>query len=83
MKLIGLDKNIELSEKYLATYPGGQDMRTGISPKKRNTVIAPSYTQVFNTKFGYIPNLSIIDLLFNLGPETSSYLKKAWKAYNK
>ena len=34
-----------------------------------------SYTQVFDSKFGFISNLSIIDVLFNLGPSTLSYLK--------
>ena len=34
-----------------------------------------SYTQVFDLKHGFISNLSIIDLLFNLGPNTLSYLK--------
>ena len=32
------------------------------------------YNQVFIEKHGFIPNLSILDLLFNLGPETSDYL---------
>ena len=32
------------------------------------------YNQVFMEKHGFIPNLSILDLLFNLGPETSDYL---------
>ena len=34
------------------------------------------YDQVFMEKYGFIPNLSIIDLLFNLGPESSDYLQK-------
>ena len=32
------------------------------------------YNQVFMEKHGFIPNLSILDLLFNLGPESSDYL---------
>ena len=32
------------------------------------------YNQVFMEKNGFIPNLSILDLLFNLGPESSDYL---------
>lgn len=32
------------------------------------------YNQVFMEKYGFIPNLSILDLLFNLGPESSDYL---------
>ena len=35
----------------------------------------PPYTQVFSVKSGFLPDLSIIDLLFNLGPETVEYLK--------
>ena len=33
-----------------------------------------AYDQVFMEKYGFIPDLSIIDLLFNLGPESSDYL---------
>ena len=33
------------------------------------------YHQVFSNKYGYLNNLSIIDLLFNLGPNTIDYLK--------
>jgi len=32
------------------------------------------YDQVFMEKNGFIPNLSILDLVFNLGPESSDYL---------
>ena len=32
------------------------------------------YNQVFMEKHGFIPNLSILDLLFNLGPESLDYL---------
>ena len=33
------------------------------------------YHQVFENKCGFISNLSIIDLLFNLGPERADYLE--------
>ena len=35
-----------------------------------------SYTQVFTEKHSFIPNLSILDLLFNEGPNAELYLKK-------
>ena len=34
------------------------------------------YTQVFTKKHSFISNLSILDLLFNEGPNTELYLKK-------
>ncbi|EPR74300.1 hypothetical protein ADIWIN_0642 [Winogradskyella psychrotolerans RS-3] len=45
---------------------------------KRNSEVKTfeSYTQVFTEKHGFIPNLSILDLLFNEGPNTELYLKK-------
>ena len=32
------------------------------------------YQEVFESNCGFIANLSILDLLFNLGPESSEYL---------
>ena len=46
-----------------------------ISAKKVVKTEFKTYTQVFRTKYGFIPNLSILDVLFNLGPETKRYLK--------
>jgi len=34
----------------------------------------PIYPQVFEHKFGFTPNLSILDLLFNMGPEMISII---------
>ena len=35
---------------------------------------SPKYHQVFENNCGFIPNLSILDLLFNKGPESADYL---------
>jgi len=34
------------------------------------------YYQVFEDKIGFIPNMSILDVIFNLGTESLSFLKK-------
>lgn len=37
---------------------------------------APAYYQVRADRLGFIPNLSILDLIFNLGPESPLYLSR-------
>ena len=34
------------------------------------------YQQVFSEKQSFSPDLSILDVLFNLGPETTRYLER-------
>lgn len=46
-----------------------------IHPKKASAYEGVPYWQVFKEKFGFVPNLSIMDLLFNEGPESICYLK--------
>jgi hypothetical protein len=61
------------TDKYL-------DMRFRLSPKYRANSSDPAfhfppYYQVFEDRFGFQPNLSILDLIFNLGPDTKEYLE--------
>lgn len=56
------------------------DFRETIHPKTRMREVDNSfndvpYDQVFKEKHGFIPNLSILDLIFNLGPASLSYLE--------
>ncbi len=56
------------------------DFRYSLSPKKAvSDYEFPEYHQVFIEKFGFIPNLSILDLIFNHGPESKEYLKSIKK----
>ena len=52
------------------------EFRELIDAKKNSVYKTPIYNQVFNSKYGYINNLSILDLIFNLGPDSNFYLKK-------
>lgn len=59
---------------------GVADFRQLIHPKIDYKEADPSfhplpYYQVFKEKFGFIPNLSIVDLLFNMGPESLLVLR--------
>ncbi len=52
-----------------------EDLRYSISPKIPSTYAGRPYWQVFKEKTGsFVPGLSIMDLLFNEGPESSSFL---------
>lgn len=50
------------------------DYRNHFTPKTRIKKKFPVYKQVFANKYDFINNLSIIDLLFNCGPESIAYL---------
>ena len=48
-----------------------------INSKKIPQINQTRYNQVFENKMGFIPNLNILDVIFNLGPNASEYIKKA------
>lgn len=48
-----------------------------ILAKKRPIIPQEKYIQVFHDKLGFISNLSILDALFNLGPNCAFYIKNA------
>jgi hypothetical protein len=63
---VNLDKNIT-------------DFRNIISPKKANNERFKQipYTQLFTEKHGFIPELSILDILFCKGPEAILVIHKS------
>lgn len=80
--------NLDLPEiKYTDTYKTdfGEkeiDLREVIHPKKDwngvDKAFRPySYYQVFEQKFGFVPNMSIVDLLFNMGNESQIVLERS------
>ncbi|TXB66624.1 WbqC family protein [Vicingus serpentipes] len=73
VELIGIPIEIVLSDKYINKDETKSDFRS-ISPKKKPSLNFSDYIQVFSSKTGFEPNLSILDLLFNEGPNTKNYL---------
>ncbi|WP_299112794.1 WbqC family protein [uncultured Winogradskyella sp.] len=70
---------IEITTQQTITYEKSPNNITDFRLlTKRNQVIEPfkPYVQVFSEKHGFISNLSILDLLFNEGPNSECYLKQ-------
>jgi hypothetical protein len=74
LKFIKINLPLQYTETYGAEYPGLRDYRDNISPKKEFDFEQKPYFQVFDERNGFIKNLSIVDLLFNQGPQTINYL---------
>lgn len=69
LKLLKTDKTYVFSDAYIVTDTIQLDWRERIHPKKPSPVDLPSYVQVFADKFGFTENCSVIDGLFNVGPD--------------
>ncbi|MCB0537069.1 MAG: WbqC family protein [Bacteroidetes bacterium] len=75
MKLLKLNKKVEFTESYKKEYNEDvADFRSYFLPKK-NQEIGIYYTQVFEDRNGFINNLSIVDLLFNEGPNATNLIE--------
>lgn len=77
LNLLDIDPEIQLTNQYLSDYGSGyMDLRELIHPKKESVISDfQPYYQVFLQKYGFQKNLSIIDLLFNMGNESILILK--------
>ena len=81
-ELLDIHPHIELTSSYQNSLPIGEgwgetDFRTIIHPKhpQEDSDFSPKpYYQVYKERFGFLPNLSILDLLFNMGNEAVLYL---------
>lgn len=80
--LIDMQPQIERTHEYHIEFTSDEkDFRERIHPKKdfhlEDSAFFPQpYYQVFQEKLGFLPNLSIIDLLFNMGPESLLILQQ-------
>jgi len=77
-ELLDIHPHVSFSTGYDVDVPN--DFRESINPRHPATDHSfdpQPYYQVFREKHGFIPNLSIVDLLFNMGPEAVIVIKES------
>lgn len=72
--LIGLETEISKTTSYEKD-TSFMDFRFLVDAKRENQFQNQPYTQVLEEHHGFLPNLSILDLLFNEGTNTLNYLQ--------
>ena len=74
LKILKEEKEFSLTEEYQKT-PEATDFRAQFSAKKESNYSFSEYYQTFSDKLGFIADLSVLDLLCNMGPESATYIK--------
>ncbi|PLX15687.1 MAG: hypothetical protein C0599_16395 [Salinivirgaceae bacterium] len=82
LESLEIECQVVLTDKYATNYQ--LDNREIVHPKPQFRISDPSfnqkqYHQLFEEKYGFLPNLSILDLIFNEGPLSYFYLKNSIK----
>jgi len=83
LEALDMEANFTFTEDFEQISESCLNFREQISPKLH--LIQPDqhfearpYTQVFSEKFGFVPDLSILDLLFNEGPSAGAILTNSF-----
>jgi hypothetical protein len=77
LRIMKVERHISMTSTYEAYPERISDLRLKIN--QENKIIPGNtqrYTQVFEPRHGFIAGLSVIDLIFNLGPEANDYICK-------
>ena len=74
LNLLKIKAELKFTNDYEGEYMNLKDLRNGFSSKKGSEYPAKPYYQLFEERHGFMKNLSIVDLLFNQGPQSINYL---------
>ena len=73
-EMLQINIDYDFTESYNENYSEALDLRNNYN-KLNSDFGVKQYTQVFESKHGYIENLSALDLIFNEGPNAINFLK--------
>lgn len=74
LKLLKINIQYKFTEQYILKPDHKIDYRTSIQQKVKSEYQPKPYFQLFEDRKGFIPNLSIADLLFNQGPQSLNFI---------
>jgi hypothetical protein len=74
LKVLKIKKTISYTTNFESVGDMENDFRYKITPKEDSHFAVKEYFQVFNKGEGFVPDLSILDLVFNMGPDAVDYL---------
>ena len=85
LEILEISVDLNLTEDFEKVPENCLNFREQISPKTHLVdpdphFAAQPYTQVFSEKFGFVPDLSILDLLFNEGPSAHAVLLDCFRS---
>ncbi|WP_034258885.1 WbqC family protein [Altibacter lentus] len=78
--LLGMEVPITTTTEYYRS-PAQQDLREMVNARREKKYELEPYTQVLEAHHGFLPNLSVLDLLCNEGPNALHYLEKQKLAF--
>jgi hypothetical protein len=74
-KQLKKDPQLQFTTEYMDNVPAESDFRSKLHFKNPvQTAVAKEYYQVFGDRSGFLPNMSIVDLLFSQGPQAKNFL---------
>ena len=74
--LLDLDLDYKISSEYVEKTNDIIDLRDLSNARKEKKIETPKYIQVFESKHGYLNNLSILDLIFSEGKNSVLLMNK-------
>jgi hypothetical protein len=74
LEILGIKKTIIFTTDFEPVGNSEYDFRYQITPKAKSDFTAKKYPQVFNNDKGFVPGLSILDLVYNMGPDSVDFL---------
>ncbi|MCY2687309.1 WbqC family protein [Salinimicrobium sp. TH3] len=76
MECLQMELSYQKAREYIKTPLEVKDARFLIEAKNNQIQSFEPYNQVFQEKYGYLNDLSIVDLIFNEGPNALNYLQR-------